>query len=213
MKMNQKSSPRRTRIEDIRREELIGAAYRIFRRGGLRGLTTAKICAEAGLSPGILGYYFATKDDVLFEMVRVANRRLMEDVVRNLQGSRTRWDRLMAIIAGNFPPESFERNIANAWVSFYAEAAHNVRFQRLQRVFYCRLRSNLSSAVRPLLTLHEFDLYATGFTSLLNGLWLQKGQFDSLSVETAIRVLTDYTESTLGPELAARLRSDPVFAA
>ena len=49
---------RKTRIEDIRRVELIGAAHRIFLRAGLKGLTSVRICHEAGMSQGILTYYF-----------------------------------------------------------------------------------------------------------------------------------------------------------
>jgi TetR/AcrR family transcriptional repressor of bet genes len=69
------------RIEEIRRIELIEAAYRIFIKDGLKGLTTTRICQEAGMSQGILTYYFKDKDEVLFEMVRHANRILMDDVV------------------------------------------------------------------------------------------------------------------------------------
>ena len=82
----------KTRIEDIRRVELIEAAHRIFLREGLRGLTTTRICHEAGMSQGILTYYFKDKDEVLFEMVRFANRLLMDAVVINLRQARTRWE-------------------------------------------------------------------------------------------------------------------------
>jgi hypothetical protein len=58
--------------------------------------------------------------------------------------------------------EKFERNMANAWISFYAEAAHNPRFARLQRLFYRRLRSNLGSALSPLLSRAEIDHFARG---------------------------------------------------
>ena len=51
--MAAKAKKQKTRIEDIRRIELIEAAHRIFLREGLRGLTTGRICAEAGMSQGI----------------------------------------------------------------------------------------------------------------------------------------------------------------
>ena len=51
------------------------------------------------------------------------------------------------------------------------------------------------------------------FASLLNGLWLQKGQFNSLSRESAILILTDYTENTLGKQLMERLKASEIFAA
>ncbi|WP_348526293.1 TetR family transcriptional regulator C-terminal domain-containing protein, partial [Mesorhizobium sp.] len=148
--MATRTKKQRTRIEDIRRVELIEAAHRIFLRDGLKGLTTTRICHEAGMSQGILTYYFKNKDQVLFEMVRYANRVLMDAVVVNLRQAETRWDRLTAIVDGNFPAEKFERSTANAWISFYAEAAHNPRYARLQELFYKRLRSNIGSALSPL---------------------------------------------------------------
>ena len=136
---------KRSRIEDIRREELILAAHRVFLTQGLAGLTTARICAEAGLSPGILAYYFRGKEDVLFQMVRYNNRILMEDIARRLRAAVTPWDRLTAIVEGNFPAANYNRAAANAWLSVCAASATNSRYARLQRIFYARLQSNLSN--------------------------------------------------------------------
>ena len=78
--MQAKAKKQKTRIEDIRRVELIDAAHRIFLREGMKGLTTTKICAEAGMSQGILTYYFRDKEEVLFEMVRMNNRVLADEL-------------------------------------------------------------------------------------------------------------------------------------
>ena len=47
-------------------------------------MTTKRICEEAGMSAGILSYYFKGKEDVLFAMVRLNNRLLMEAVAKGL---------------------------------------------------------------------------------------------------------------------------------
>src|SRR5690606_7553370 len=161
--MPNQAKKQRTRIEDIRRVELIEAAHRIFLRDGLKGLTTIRICHEAGMSQGILTYYFKDKEQVLFEMVRFANRLLMDAVVVNLRQAETRWDRLIAFSVCNFPEEKLERNTANAWVSFDAEAPHNPRYARLQRLFYKRLRSNIGSALSPLWPKERIDHFVRGF--------------------------------------------------
>jgi transcriptional repressor BetI len=203
-----KRSRQRTRIEDIRRIELIEAAHRIFLRDGLKGLTTVRICHEAGMSQGILTYYFKDKDEVLFEMVRFANRLLMDAVVVNLRQARTRWERLTAIIDGNFPEEKFERNTANAWVSFYAEAAHNPRYARLQRLFYRRLRSNIGSALSPLRSKGEIDHFTRGFAAMLDGFWLRRGHADGdISQMEARALLVEYCECMLGADMTARLKA------
>ena len=204
---------RKTRIEDIRRVELIEAAHRIFLRAGLKGLTSVRICHEAGMSQGILTYYFKDKEEVLFEMVRYANRLLMDSVILNLSQARTRWERLMAIIDGNFPEGTFDRNTANAWISFYAEAAHNPRYTSLQRLFYKRLRSNLVSAISPLVPGDEMKELVLGFAAMLDGLWLRRGHStDAVPPLQARMILVGYAEKFLGPERTSRLKALPVKA-
>ncbi len=208
--MNVQPKKQKKRIEEIRRIELIEAAYRIFIKDGLKGLTTTRICQEAGMSQGILTYYFKDKDEVLFEMVRHANRILMDDVVLRLRAAGTRWDRIIAIIDGNFPESRFERNTANAWVSFYAEAAHNQRYARLQRLFYRRLHSNLASALVPAMDKAAIDPFVLGFAAMLDGIWLRRGHSDAdISLAQGKQLLTRYTENSLGAAIVSRLQSLP----
>lgn len=180
---------KRTRIEDIRRVELIAAAHRVFLEHGLQGMTSARICREAGMSPGILAYYFKGKDEVLLGMVRYNNRLLMEDVIARLGKAQTHWARLEAIVEGNFPAQAFTRPIASAWISVCAEAGVNEQYARLQRVFHRRLRSNLASVFGDMFDaarLHEASLI---IAALLDGLWLRKAVADDIGRDAAITLV------------------------
>ncbi len=200
--MQQKPKKPRTRIEDIRRVELIDAAHRIFLKEGLRGLTSTKICAEAGLSQGILTYYFKDKEEVLFEMVRMNNRILANEIVDNLRRARSGWERLMALIDGNFPAQRFDKQAAGAWISLYAEASHNERYARLLRPYYQRLRSNVTSILKPHLRQAEIDHFLLGFAAMIDGLWLRRGHADiDLSLAEAKAILVEHVERALGAEI------------
>ncbi|MGB3416477.1 MAG: transcriptional regulator BetI [Mesorhizobium sp.] len=199
----------RTRIEDIRRIEIIEAAHRVFLVGGFNALTTTRICKEAGMSQGILTYYFKSKDEVLFEMVRHANRHLMDEVVQRLRQASTSWERLAAIVEGIFPQAHYEPNIANAWVSFYAATAGNERYARLQNLFYRRMRSNLASALGDTLSSPELDRFSLGFAAMVDGLWLGRGQNESLEASEATQVLMEYAEKMLGADRVFALRNQP----
>jgi TetR/AcrR family transcriptional regulator, repressor for uid operon len=48
-----------------KREEILGAAERCFARSGFHGATIAQICEEAGISPGHLYHYFASKEAII----------------------------------------------------------------------------------------------------------------------------------------------------
>ncbi|TAG26090.1 MAG: transcriptional regulator BetI, partial [Rhodobacterales bacterium] len=172
--------------------ELISAAHRVFMRHGLSGLTTARICAEAGMSPGILAYYFKGKDEVLFAMVRYNNRVLAEDVTTRLKAAKTRWDRLRAIVEGNFPAHAFESNVASAWLSVCAASPTNPQYARLQKLFYRRLQSNLASVFVGVLTKDRLDAVALGVSTMIDGLWLRKSITPELGQVQAIRQVTNF---------------------
>ena len=193
------SQAKRTRIEDLRRTELIAAARRVFIAHGLSGMTTARICAEAGMSPGILSYYFKGKEDVLFAMVRLNNRVLAEDVVLRLQTAGSRWDRFLAVVEGNFPQGFYEQNVASAWLSVVAASARNPRYARLQTLFYRRLRSNLASAFGGVIDPARFNLVNEVVSSLIDGLWLRKSAGEAIGREEAVQVIITIVDSQLTP--------------
>ena len=48
-----------------KRAEILAAAGRCFARSGFHGATIAQICDEAGISPGHLYHYFASKEAII----------------------------------------------------------------------------------------------------------------------------------------------------
>jgi TetR/AcrR family transcriptional regulator, transcriptional repressor of bet genes len=195
-----KSQKKRTQIKDIRRSELIQAAHRVFMVHGLDGLTTQRICAEAGLSAGILAYYFRGKDEVLFAMVRHNNRVLSEEVVLRLREAGTPWDRVMAVIEGNFPEAAFTPPIAQAWLSVCARAGADADYARLQVTFYRRLQSNLVSALSGVVTGERLSQVVLGMGVMIDGLWLRKAAGGDQTRADAIALLVGHVQAMLGAE-------------
>jgi AcrR family transcriptional regulator len=50
---------------DARRAQVLGAARRCFVRDGFHVTSIADICREAGVSPGVVYLYFASKDEII----------------------------------------------------------------------------------------------------------------------------------------------------
>ncbi|HEX9036281.1 MAG TPA: TetR/AcrR family transcriptional regulator [Ktedonobacterales bacterium] len=71
----------RSRGGDVRRAEILAATLTVLARAGLTETTTRKIAAEAGVNQAMIGYYFGSKDELLFaalqEMMRITG-----DIVR-----------------------------------------------------------------------------------------------------------------------------------
>ncbi|MGE3876379.1 MAG: transcriptional regulator BetI [Parvibaculaceae bacterium] len=196
----------RKRIDEIRRAELIEAAHRVFLREGLQGLTTARICREAGMSPGILAYYFKGKDEVLYAMVRHNNRLLMEDVIARMRLATTSWERLEAIVEGNFPDHSFTRNVAIAWLSVCAATNINQNYERLQRLFYRRLVSNLASAFGGLLDKSRLKEASLSISTVIDGLWLRKAVGNEITRDEAVALVLRHLVSLLSEAEITALR-------
>ena len=48
-----------------RRQQIIDAAFQVFSRKGFKGATNRDIAAQAGIAPGLIYWYFRTKEELL----------------------------------------------------------------------------------------------------------------------------------------------------
>ena len=58
----------RPKEQTARRAELVAAAGRAVVRRGVRGLRVKDVAAEAGISAGLVSYYFPDLDDLLVDL-------------------------------------------------------------------------------------------------------------------------------------------------
>jgi AcrR family transcriptional regulator len=65
----------RKRSADGRRAELVEAAGRVVARDGIAAATTRRIAEEAGLPQGLVHYWFASKDELLEEVIMTLLRQ------------------------------------------------------------------------------------------------------------------------------------------
>ena len=188
----------KTSIETIRRRDLVEAAYQTFLEHGLSGMTMVRIGKRAGMSHGIVNYYFKSKDALLSAVVRKANFLIMEDTARRLRLADTPRTRISAIILANFTEELFTRDIARAWVSYYSAIGQNPDFERLQHVVDRRLMSNLMHELGQLTTPDRARKTATNVALLLEGLWLRRARSSSeITPEAATSLLEAYVEHSI----------------
>jgi len=188
----------RTSIEKIRRQDLVEAAYLTFLEHGLSGMTMARIGERAGMSHGIVNYYFKSKDMLLSAVVRKANFLIMQDTARRLRLAKTPSERISAIIEANFAVEVFTRDIARAWVSYYAAIGQQPEFERLQNAVDRRLRSNLLHALISLGAADKAPEIASGVAVIIDGLWLRHAKSnDDMDAPTAVRHVETYVDQQL----------------
>ncbi|WP_065755822.1 TetR/AcrR family transcriptional regulator [Bradyrhizobium paxllaeri] len=83
-----------------KRQEILGAAMRCFLRSGLKGASTAEICAEAGISPGHLYHYFESKDAIIAALAEGRLEKISERLKDIVSGGRSVVAALLSELGG-----------------------------------------------------------------------------------------------------------------
>jgi AcrR family transcriptional regulator len=144
-------------IADIRRRELVQAAFQVIKREGLQFATAAKMEKEAGTSKGMLHKYFRNKEELAHAAVRHALALRCEDFLKRLKRSETPSARLWASIALHVHPKYLEPGFSRAWISLIAEGTEKKPYARIVKALYARDCSNLVHSLR--LLRHEGDAW------------------------------------------------------
>jgi AcrR family transcriptional regulator len=99
-----------------RAQQIVDAAGRVMSHKGYGGTTMKDIAAEAGVAPGLIHYYFDSKEDLLLAVTASLCEQMREDAEAAFSAS------------GGAPP------IARAWAALEATRAHLGRPDQ-QRLF------------------------------------------------------------------------------
>lgn len=158
---------------DQRRAALIEATLRCLARHGAQGTSVRAICAEAGVSPGLLRHYFAGIDQAIAEAYRWTGARVQRamDAAAAAAPDEPR-ARLLAYLGASFRPPIADPELLATWLAFWSLARTDPRIAairaRINRTHLGRLEA-LISACGP----GDHSRTATALTALVDGLWLE----------------------------------------
>lgn len=96
--MNQKTPRRRRLRKEVRQAELLDVAAQTFREKGFHDTSTAEIAERAGVVEGTIYRYFATKRELMVQVVERAYEHAIADFEVQLQGISGTWNRLRYLI-------------------------------------------------------------------------------------------------------------------
>jgi TetR/AcrR family transcriptional repressor of bet genes len=88
----------RIEVEDEagRRSQIVHAAVAVLGRQGYGATSIKDVAREAGVAPGLLHYYFESKEDLLVEVVAVMERQMLAEWKRAVAGVDDALERLVA---------------------------------------------------------------------------------------------------------------------
>lgn len=155
------------------RAVLLDAAAEAVYRYGVRGVTVDRIHQISGLSRGMVGFHFGSKENLLLAVME----QMASDYARNWRAAvdsddRNPSRRLRRIIAADFLPEVLNRRNIAIWFAFRAEITSHPEYRPFVDSREVEFHNTLTMTCRELAESEgEAVLAANGLTALLEGMW------------------------------------------
>jgi len=170
------TQPAFTRADpDERRQSLIEATARVLGEKGAAGVSVRAICAEAGVSPGLLRHYFAGVSDAMAEAYRWTGARIeaaLEAAVADA-GPAPR-ERVLAYLTASFRPPIASPDLLASYVAFWSLTRSDPAVAAVRTEVYGDYRARLEALLADWLPdLPDPRLAAIALTALIDGLWLE----------------------------------------
>ncbi len=127
-------SPRPS-VEAQRREEVLEATCEIIAEVGFRNVRVSDVAKRAGISTGVVHYYFGTKEQMLDDAFRFAVQQARQRSLESIAGVSSARDRLYAVLDVQLPTDETDREWP-LWLHLWAEALMRPPLQELNRASY-----------------------------------------------------------------------------
>ncbi|MCZ4351019.1 TetR family transcriptional regulator C-terminal domain-containing protein [Roseovarius aestuarii] len=206
--MSKPQSPARPRthaeINEYRRRAFVEGALRSLAERGVSGTTVTTICKAAGSSRGLLGHYFANKDDVMVAALQHLFGRIsvsIKEALNKCDGSAI--EKLLAMPAALFSAPVFTDLNRTAFLALWHETRFNDKVRAANRQLYndyvLRTERMVADAANDIGADIDTRNVALGFIALSDGLWLGLSIHDNvITGEQAIGLCQDYFKRELG---------------
>jgi len=170
-----------------RHQEILEAAVRVITERGLADTRISDIAERCGVSPGLILYYFDSKDRLLVEALTFANDRFYLRMSREIRRLPRAWDRLVRLIELSTPgylPGEEPLDEWALWVEIWVRALRDPEMAREREVLDKRWRAAIAEIVRGGQETGEFppgdaDELALRIGALIDGLAIQVLMNDS----------------------------------
>ena len=186
--------------EKNRRPELIDAAINSIAEYGLSDVTVAKVAKQAGMSPGIVNFYFRTKQRLLLDTLEHLEREFNTVLESHLVKCATPAEKLTAIICANFDAQVFNKQKIAVWYAFWGESQAREDYRAICGRSDEAIGQTIRDLYAELLPAESPDIEssARGLEGVIEGIW-QRALYENsgLSADDAIATCKQYLNMTL----------------
>ncbi|MDD2301982.1 MAG: TetR family transcriptional regulator [Eubacteriales bacterium] len=131
-------------LMDIRREQLTAAAYKVVSKKGYNNFTIADIAHEAGLSVGLVHYYFKNKQELLLHVFKETQKNVRRNLAAELEKASDPRGKLEIFIDQSFLLFQREKDYFFLLFEFWTEINRNNTIKKMVRRLYQAYREELS---------------------------------------------------------------------
>ena len=158
---------------DARRADLIEATAAVLAEHGLAGTSVRAICAQAGVSPGLLRHYFEGIDDLVAATYEATSDRMDAIFAGAVEGAGADpRARLSAYLTASFRAPVTDPELLGAWTAFWALARSDARMAAIHATSYAGYRARLGELLVAC-GARDPDRLAIMRTAMVDGLWLE----------------------------------------
>ncbi len=180
-----------------RRQQLIDAAIVAIAQNGLSRATVSRVASIANLSPGIVNFYFQSKDALLLAALRYLTEEYMAAVSSVIKEHRADpVSSLHAIIDLTFDPVFSDVNKVAVWYAFWGESQAREEYTALCSEKDIEFHGIIFDLFQDMVNQNgqmqmDANALARGFEGLLDGLWQElladPSSFDRSSAKKTCR--------------------------
>jgi AcrR family transcriptional regulator len=140
----------RTKSKD-RHQEILEAAARVITDRGLAETRISDIAERCGVSPGLILYYFESKDRLLVEALTSANDQFylrLSREMRRMPSARHQLERLIELSVPGLLPEYERLDEWALWIEIWVRALRDPMLAKEREVLDRRWRQSIADIIR-----------------------------------------------------------------
>jgi TetR/AcrR family transcriptional repressor of bet genes len=168
----------RDALKEARKVQLMEATIDCIAARGFADLTLADVAKAAGLSVGIVNFYFRSKDVLLIETLRHLVADYIQQTNENIRNAGTSAAaQIEAMIESDFHRTIANRKRVTVWYAFWGETRWRPEFLKICQQLSDSFHNETRAVFARLITEGGYrnidaDLVARGFDAMIDGLWL-----------------------------------------
>jgi TetR/AcrR family transcriptional regulator, transcriptional repressor of bet genes len=165
----------------VRKARFVEATLVCLQRHGFQGTSIRRICAEAGVSIGLLNHHYSGKDELVADAYREVTQRMGALMRAAVAGADpTPRHRLGAYFRASFSPEVLNPRLLDAYLAFWGAVKSAEVINRAHEESYAGYYATLSEMLGELAREQRWEgfdtrLAAISLSAMLDGLWLEYG--------------------------------------